>query len=390
MTALWPRKICAVTGSRADYGLLYWILWELNRSAAFELQLAVTGMHLSPEFGLTVRAIEEDGFDIAVRVETLLSGDTPQAIGKSIGLGVIGFSDALARLQPDLLLVLGDRYEIFAAAQAAMIARIPVAHIAGGDLTEGAYDEAMRHSITKMAHLHFASNAASARRLRQLGEDPARVFDVGSTALDMVRRARLMDRSELERDLGFAFQPRNLLVTFHPATLEDERPAAQFTRLLEALDELGDQVGLLFTKSNSDSDGRILAEMIDTFVRERPHAIAFTSLGQIRYLSLMAQVDAVVGNSSSGLFEAPAFATPTVNIGARQQGRPRAASVIDCPVDSRSIRFAIEQAFASGRREVANPYGDGRSAERILSVLVGIEDYRALLIKRFFDVESAA
>jgi UDP-hydrolysing UDP-N-acetyl-D-glucosamine 2-epimerase len=382
------RKICVITGSRADYGLLYWLMKEIQTAPELELQLIVTGMHLSPEFGRTYKVIAEDGFAIDAKVEMLLSSDTPAGIAKSIGLGTIGCADALQRLKPEILVLLGDRYEILAAAQAALVARIPLAHIAGGDVTEGAFDEAIRHSITKMAHLHFVTNEQAARRVRQLGENPAHVFNVGSPGLDNIARLKLLDRGELEKTLNFHFRQKNLLVTFHPVTLEKQSAEAQFNALLVALDSLGEEVGILFTKPNADTDGRIIIQLMDSYVTARPHARAYVSLGQLRYLSLMAQVDAVVGNSSSGLYEAPSFRKPTVNIGDRQKGRLQATSVINCPPTAAEIVKAVRQAMTTDCSGTVNPYGDGNSSVRIRDILENIADPAALLKKHFFDLAA--
>jgi UDP-N-acetylglucosamine 2-epimerase (non-hydrolysing)/GDP/UDP-N,N'-diacetylbacillosamine 2-epimerase (hydrolysing) len=349
-----------------------------------KLQVVATGMHLSPEFGLTYKAIEDDGFPIDEKVEMLVSSDTPVGVAKSIGLGVIGFADALDRLRPDLLVVLGDRYEILAAAQAALVARIPIAHIAGGDTTEGAFDEAIRHSITKMSHLHFVTHEESARRVRQLGENPDHVYTVGSPAIDRIKRIALLGREELERQLGFRFRRKNLLITFHPPTL-DSRPAGdQFKELLEALDGFGEEVGLIFTLPNADPDGRVLIRMIDAFVSGRPNACAHASLGQQRYLSVIAQVDAVVGNSSSGIYEVPSLKKPTVNIGDRQKGRLQATSVINCIPEAAAIRDAIREAFGKNCSAVINPYGNGETSSKILAVLKNIPEPNALLKKHFY------
>ena len=380
------RKICVVTGTRAEYGLLYWLMKEIQSDSDLELQVVVTGMHLSPEFGLTWQVIEADGFKIDARVEMLLSSDTPVGIGKSIGLGVIGFADAFSTLRPDILVLLGDRFEILAAAQAALVACIPIAHLFGGDTTEGAFDEAIRHSITKMSHLHFVSNEGSASRVRQLGENPEHVYAVGSTGIDQIRVLRLLTREELEGDTGFSFRPRNLLVTFHPATLEGDSPTRQFGEVLDALEALGPDVGLVFTYPNADTYGRGLIDQIDRFVARHPRAKAFPSLGQLRYLSMLAQVDAMVGNSSSGLYEAPTLQTPTVNIGDRQKGRLQAESVINCPVEKTAIIEAINAAFALDCSSVVNPYGDGGASARIKKRLKSISLGDGLLQKHFFEL----
>jgi len=379
-----PRRICVVTGTRAEYGLLQPVMALLRDAPDFELQIAATGMHLSPEFGLTYREIEADGFSIDARIEMLLSSDTPTGIAKSIGLGIIGFADALARLRPDVLLVLGDRFEILAAVQAALVARIPVAHISGGDTTEGAFDESIRHSITKMAHLHFVTNQGAARRVRQMGENPAHVWNAGSPGLDAIQNSPLMSREELEHSLDFALRETNFLITFHPATLDAQPATEQFAQLLEALDEFPD-AGLLFTKPNADTQGRALISLLDEWTATRPNARAFTSLGQKRYLSAMAHADAIIGNSSSGLLEAPSFRVPTVNIGDRQRGRLQAESVIDCAPQSAEIVEAIRRALNLDCRNVVNPYGDGDAAPRIVEHLRAIPDFDALLKKRFYE-----
>lgn len=382
------RKICVVTGTRAEYGLLYWLMKEIAAAPDLELQLVATGMHLAPEFGLTYRCIEQDGFRIDAKVEMLLSSDTPVGVAKSLGLGVIGFADALERLAPDLLVLLGDRFEILAAAQAALIAKLPVAHIAGGDSTEGAFDEAIRHSISKMSHLHFVTNEEAAQRVRQLGENPRHVFNFGSPGIDGIKRLELLGREELAALLEFPFLPRNILVTYHPVTLESGSSASSFGELLAALERLGPQVGIIFTKPNADPEGRELIRMLEGFVAEHGNARAYASLGQLKYLSLVRQVDLVAGNSSSGLYEVPSFKKPTVNIGERQKGRPAAASVLNCGTSCDEIYRAIQAAFAKDCSAAVNPYGDGDSAARMVAALRGIADYRALLKKQFFRVEA--
>lgn len=382
------RKICIVTGTRADYGLLRWVIDGIHKSKKLQLQLVATGMHLSPEFGLTVQQIEADGYPIDWRVEMLLSSDTAVGITKSMGMGLIGFADALAQLQPDLLLVLGDRYEIMVAAQAAMIARLPIAHLHGGELTEAAFDDAIRHSITKMAHLHFVAAKEYRQRVIQLGEQPERVFCVGGLGIDNIKRLNLLDQQQLEESLNFKLGERNLLVTFHPVTLENGSCAEQMAELFTALDQFPD-VHMIFTMPNADTDGRVLFQMIETFVHHRPHACAFTSLGQLRYLSCIQHVDGVVGNSSSGLAEVPSFRKPTINIGDRQRGRLKAASVIDCPPKSAAITEAISIAFSPAFQQhlqhpFVNPYGQGGACEAIVSKLEAIE-FTELLKKSFYD-----
>jgi UDP-N-acetylglucosamine 2-epimerase (non-hydrolysing)/GDP/UDP-N,N'-diacetylbacillosamine 2-epimerase (hydrolysing) len=342
-------------------------------------------MHLAPEFGLTWKTIEADGFRIAGRVEMLLSSDSAVGTAKSIGLGVGGFAEIFERLRPDIVLVLGDRFEIFAAAQAACVLLLPLAHLAGGDVTEGAYDEAFRHGITKMAHVHFVTNADSARRVRQLGEDPAHIHEAGSPALDAMRSTRLLNRAELEARIGWRLRSRNLLVTYHPATIEGAANREHMQALLDALESLGPDTGLVFTQPNADTGGRELGAMAERFVAAHGNAVFCPSLGQQLYWSCMKACDAVVGNSSSGLYEAPSLKVPTVDIGERQKGRLRAASVLHCAPQKKAIAETIGQALALDCSQVANPYGDGHSAERIVAVLRGLGDPRRLVKKRFFD-----
>lgn len=383
------RRICVVTGSRAEYGLLYWVLHDLHADPDTELQLIVTGMHLSPEFGMTVREIERDGFPIARRVEMLLSSDTATGTAKSIGLGVIGMSEALADLRPDIVVLLGDRFEILAAAQACLIHGIPVAHVAGGDTTEGAYDEAIRHAVTKMSHLHFVTNDLSARRVRQLGEDPTHIHVVGSPGLDHLHRRPLLGRDDLAQALGRPLAAHNLLVTFHPVTLEPGEGERQCDELLAALAALPPDISIWITMPNADTGGRaIAARMSDWVDRHADRAAAYTSLGQLRYLSLMAQSSAVVGNSSSGLYEAPSLKVPTVDIGDRQRGRLRADSVLHCEAQRDQISAAIQSALRLDCTGVQNPYGDGRTAPRIVQALKTTPLNASLLKKSFHLMET--
>lgn len=383
------RKICVVTGSRAEYGLLRWTMEAIRKAEDLELQVIVTGMHLSPEFGLTFHEIETDGFHIDSKVEMLLSSDSPMGVTKSMGMGLIGFADALDQLRPDLLLVLGDRFEIFSAVAAALIAHIPVAHLHGGERTEGSFDEAIRHSITKMSHLHFVAADEYMRRLLQLGEQPDRVFLVGGLGIDSIKKLRLLDRTDLEDSLGLRFREKNLLITFHPVTLENATAEQQMTELLSALDRLQD-TQLIFTMPNADTGGRILVRMIERYVASRSNARAFTSLGQLRYLSCIRHVDGVIGNSSSGLTEVPSFFKGTVNIGDRQRGRLRAESIIDCIPDRYSILEAIKKlyspAFQSRIPLTRNPYGDGGASEKIVQVLKEIP-LKEILKKTFHDLD---
>lgn len=383
------RKVCIVTGTRAEYGLLRGVMGEVARTPGLTLQSVVTGMHLSPEFGMTVREIEADGVAIDDRVELLLSSDTAVGVGKAMGLGLIGFSDTFARLRPDIVVLLGDRFEIFAAAAAALVAGLPIAHIHGGETTEGAFDEAIRHSITKMSHLHFVAAEPYRDRVIQLGEDPDRVFLVGGLGVDAIKRLTLMDRASLEESLGFAFLPRNLLITFHPVTLDDGDADAEIQALFDALDAMGPDVGLIFTLPNADTGGRALGRLIERYADARPNAVAYPSLGQLRYLSCMTVVDAIVGNSSSALAEAPSFGIPSVNIGDRQAGRLKAASVIDCAPQRDAIQAALTRALSPSLRAdlaaVVNPYGDGGATEAIVRVLQE-HPLEGVLKKRFRDL----
>ena len=380
------RKVCVVTGSRADYDLLNPIMKKVRQEPSFQLQVIATGMHLARKFGETYKTIVKDGFPIDAKVNMKLTSDTPAGVTTSLGLGIEGFADALDRLRPDLVLVLGDRYEILAAAQAAMIAKIPVAHIAGGDTTEGAFDEAIRHSITKMSHIHFVTNETAKRRVRQLGEDPAHIHNFGSPGIDAIKHTKLLDRASLERKLGFTFRTRNILVTFHPATLDDQPAGAQFQELLKAFDTMREDVGIIFTLPNADPEGSAISALIKKYTAARPWTMAFASLGQVNYLSCIAQVDAVVGNSSSGLYEVPSFKKPTVNIGDRQKGRLMASSVINCRPKAADIGRALRKAFTKDCSDAVNPYGKGDSAQRIVAKLITIPDYKKLLKKRFFDL----
>lgn len=366
-------KICVVTGTRAEYGLFMPLMKAIQESDLYELQLLVTGMHLSPEFGLTYQQIETDGFSINEKVEILLSADTDTAIVKSTGLGLIGFADAFDRLSPDWVLLLGDRFETFAAATCAYLKKIPIIHIHGGETTAGATDEALRHAITKMSSLHFTTTEDYRKRVLQLGEPDEQVFNVGAIGIDNVFELPLFNKEDLEKSLDFSLNGDVFLVTYHPVTLEQSGTEQQFQSLLDALDEWPSAL-LVFTMPNADANGRVIIDMIRNYVQQhKGRAAAFTSLGQLRYLSLMRHASVVVGNSSSGIIEAPSFGIPTVNIGDRQKGRVAAASVIHCEPEKNSIRQALKKAFdfqfRAFSKTVKNPYGKGNTTERIMEVL---------------------
>ncbi len=383
------RKICLITGTRAEYGLLKPLIDEIRNDSNLILQFIVIGMHLSPEFGLTYEQIEEDGIKIDKKIEMLLSSDTPVGITKSMGLAQIGFADAYAELNPDLIVVLGDRFEILSAASAALIAQIPIAHLHGGESTEGAFDDSIRHSITKMSHLHFTSTEEYKRRVIQLGEEPSRVFNVGAIGLDNIRKLRLLSKRELEAQIGICFDRHNILVTFHPVTLDDNTSRDQFSELLSALDELNETL-IIFTKANSDTFGRIINKMIDGYVeKNKQKAVSLVSLGQLRYLSTMQYVDAIVGNSSSGIIEAPSFKVGTINIGDRQKGRIRAESVIDCKAEKidilKAFKILYSQQFQELIRKNINYYGDGNTAKKIIKIIKDNID-KINIKKRFHNI----
>ena len=385
------RKICVVTGTRADYGLLRWVMQGIVDAEGLELQVVATGMHLSPEFGLTYRDIEGDGFRIDRKVDMLLSSDSAAGATKSMGLGLIGLADALEGLKPDLVLLLGDRFEMLSAAAAALLARIPIAHLHGGESTEGSVDEAIRHSVTKMAHLHFVAAEAYRQRVIQLGEDPGRVFLVGGLGIDNIQKLQLLERPALEQALGFELGRKSLIVTFHPATLDAQAVDAQMAGLLDALSGM-DDTQLVFTLPNADAGSRALIDRVRQFVANRSNARAYTSLGQLRYLSCLRHVDGVVGNSSSGLIEAPSFGKGTVNIGDRQSGRLKADSVIDCDADSASIAAALRRlyspVFQESLKTVRNPYGVGGASEKIVRILQDCP-LGSTLKKTFYDLAPA-
>ncbi|HEQ71108.1 MAG TPA: UDP-N-acetylglucosamine 2-epimerase (hydrolyzing) [Spirochaetia bacterium] len=385
------HDICFVTGSRAEYGLLKPLMDLFLADPAYRFSLIVTGSHLSPHHGLTYREIENDGIPVAYKVETQLASDSACGVSKAVALGIMGFAEIFFRKRPDLLIVLGDRTEIFAAVAAAHLAAVPVAHLHGGEVTAGAYDDALRHSITKMSRLHFASTEEYRRRVIQLGEQPESVFAVGALGVDNVLHTSLMEKDTLAQSLRIAFRKNNLLVTYHPVTLQPDASLAHFKNLLAVLAEAaaGEDTLLIFTRPNADAYGAPLNELLDGFLAEHPNrAAAFDSLGRVRYLSLMKYSDAVVGNSSSGIIEAPSMKVPTINIGDRQRGRVRDESVIDCDGSVPALRAALGRALSAEFRDrlssLRSVYGDGRSAERIKRIiesrLPGLT-----LMKTFYD-----
>lgn len=386
------KRIGIMTGTRAEYGLLKSLMQGINKDNDLELYLIVSGMHLSPEFGMTYKEIEEDGFQINAKVEMLLSSDSPAGISKSIGLGVIGFADEFQRADLDMLILLGDRYEALSAAICALVMRIPIAHLHGGELTEGAIDEGIRHSITKMSYLHFTSTEQYRNRVIQLGENPERVFYVGALGVENIKKINLMTKEELERSIHFEIDENTVIVTYHPVTLENNTVEEQFLNLLEVLDR-NPKIRMIFTKANADTNGRIVNELIDKYAAQNSErACAFVSLGQKRYLSALKYCRIVIGNSSSGIIEAPSFGKPIINIGDRQKGRICADSVINCGYTQQEIQQAMETAltkeFENKASNCRNPYEKENTAANIISV---IKDYllndKIKLKKGFYDIK---
>ncbi len=386
------RKICVFTGTRADYGLLRPLMTAIRNDPAMSLQVLVTGMHLSPEFGLTYKEIERDGFSINEKVEILLSSGSSAGISKAVGLGLISFCDSLKRLKPDLLIILGDRFEAFSIATAAMLSGvIPIAHLHGGEATFGVIDEPIRHSITKMSHLHFTSTEKYRQRVIQLGEKPERVFNVGALGVENIKTIDLLTKKQLAKVIGFSPDQDFALVTFHPVTLEQNSAEKQFTALLSALAEFP-EMKIIFTKANADTDSRIINQLIDRYIDKEPERCrAFSSMGQLNYLSAMRYCRAVVGNSSSGIIEAPSLHIPTINIGNRQQGRLHSDSVIDCVPDTKAITMAIRTAltgaFQATLRQSSNPYEKADTVKNIVRIIkqTNIDD---IIRKEFYDLSA--
>lgn len=382
------RKICVVSSSRADYGLLKWLMLGIKEDSELSLQTVVAGMHLSATFGMTYKEIEADGFHIDRKVDCLSNLDSDIGMAHAISKGIISFTETFKELKPDIVVLLGDRFEIFSAALAAHISNIPLAHIHGGEVTVGAIDEAFRHSITKMSQLHFVAAEDYRKRVIQLGEMPDRVFNVGGLGVENISKTQLISRNELEKTLNVKFLSKSLLITFHPTTLESTSPNDQFSEVLKSLSKLQDTT-LIFTMPNADPGSQSLMKMVNDFVEQSPNAFAFTSLGYVQYLSCVAIVDGVVGNSSSGLLEVPSFKKGTINIGIRQQGRLHAASVLNCNPNEAEISSCLEMLYSpkfnDQLKESKNPYGDGESSRKIIQTLKSIE-LEEILLKTFNDL----
>lgn len=384
------RHIAVFTGSRSDYGLLYWLLKDIEASSRLELALIVGGMHLAPRFGSTWKQVELDGFRIAARVDMQLATDEPGSTARSVGLGIMGVAGALESLKPDILVVLGDRYETFAAAQAAFLMRIPIAHIHGGEITRGAYDDGIRHAITKLSQLHFVAAETYRQRVIQMGEDPGTVHNVGALGLEHLGRTPLLQRAELEAKLGIAPGGPLLAATYHPVTLCPEETTSGLEAMLTAISELSETRCLLTYPNADDGNDAIIAGLAGFAARHADRVRLVQSLGSVLYLSLLKHADAVIGNSSSGIIEAPAFGTPTVDIGSRQQGRLRANSVIHCECDKAAVtgalRLALSHDFALRAKSVVSPYGGGQASMHIVRLLEAAEPNP---LKHFHDLPAS-
>lgn len=383
-------KICFFTGTRAEYGLLKPLMQKVKDEDEFQIQIIVSGMHMSPEFGLTYKEIERDGFTINEKVEILLSSDSDIGVSKAMGLGLISFSDSLKRLNPDILIVLGDRFEALSVAISAYVMKVPIVHLYGGEITEGALDEGFRHSITKMSYLHFTSTEEYRKRVIQLGENPERVFKVGAIGLDNIKNLKLLNLQTLEKELNLNFGEKNILFTYHPVTLDTEKLSEELDQIFGALEELIFQrYKLIITKSNADQGGRFINKYIDNFSSKyKEKVFTYTNLGTLKYLSVMKYVDLVMGNSSSGIIETASFKIPTVNIGDRQKGRVRGNSVIDVKPQKREILNAVKKAEKMDKNKIFNPYDQGGATERIYGT---IKEYllnnKINLKKEFFDID---
>lgn len=386
------KKICIVTGTRAEYGLLYPLIKKMIKDDFFDVKIVATGSHLSPMFGNTIRQIEEDGFRVHKKIDIILSSDTPSSVSKSMGLAMISLGEYFEEVCPDMIIVLGDRYEILAVVSTAVVANIPVAHLHGGEITQGAYDELFRHAITKMSTLHFTSCETYRKRVIQMGEQPCNVFNVGAIGIDNIKELQLMDKKELEQSIGFKLGNNYGLVTFHPVTMEKADMIKQFEVLLEALDEISD-MKFIITKANADDGGKQINQMIDEYARSNVKKVmAVTSLGQLRYLSAMQYCSCIIGNSSSGILEAPTFKVPTVNIGNRQKGRIMAKSIINVEPTKEDIIDAIRQSlqdeFRESIRHIKSPYGNGNASEKIVEHIKNyFQSDKISLVKPFYDMK---
>jgi len=383
------RNIAVVTGTRAEYGLLFWLLKAIQEDPELDLKLFATGMHLSTEFGKTVDLIRKDGFQISGEIQMDLDGDRSQDISHSFSKGLSGLTEQLEDCQPDITVLLGDRYEAFAAAIACMMVRVPIAHIHGGELTEGLIDDAIRHSITKMSHFHFVAADAYRKRVIQLGEQPDSVFNVGAIGRDQISKLSLLGRSDLEKEIGFKYGKVNFLITYHPVTLDKSGPKNSCEELLAALDQYP-EAHIIFTRPNSEIGQREIVKLIDNYAEKNKNRVkVFTSLGQLKYLSAMKNSDIVIGNSSSGLIEAPALCKPTVNIGPRQRGRLEASSVITCEENRKSISASIKKAlsveFQKELEKISDPYGSGEVSNKIKDKLKNL-NLDQILMKKFYDL----
>jgi UDP-hydrolysing UDP-N-acetyl-D-glucosamine 2-epimerase len=377
------KKVCIFTGNRAEYGLLYWLIRDLNASRQFELQLLVSGSHLSPEFGNTASFIDMNDITAVEHVEMLVSSNSSVGTAKSVGLGIVGYADALRRLAPDILVVLGDRFEALAVAQTALFLRVPVAHIHGGEVTEGAYDDQIRHAISKLSLLHFTSNEVHRKRVVQLGEDPTRVFNVGAIGLDHLERSSLMTVSEISSSLSFDFSIPYVLLTYHAATLSDEDPEKTLESIIFALKQYP-EFRVVLTYPNADDGGTSIIDCIERHVEANPdRMISSPSLGHKRYLSVLKNARLVIGNSSSGIIEAPALGVATVNVGHRQRGRISANSVYNCDPDVGEIAIAIRRALDHDASQTINPYGQGGVSRKIMHHL---REANLALGKKFYDL----
>lgn len=377
------RNVAVFTGTRADYGLLYWLLHDIEADSELHLQLFVSGSHLSPEFGSTYRYIENDGFRIDEKVEILLSSDSSVGVVKSMGLGMIGFADVLNKHKPDICIVLGDRFETLAFAQAAMLMNIPIAHLHGGEITEGAYDDSIRHALSKLSYLHFTATEIYRKRVIQLGESPERVFNIGALGIEHLYRTELMSLEDIEQSLNFKLDSPFVILTYHPVTLLDEDPVSSFNSILAALEHF-QTVKVIITYPNADEGGRKIIPLIESYAKNNPNRVkSIQSLGQRRYLSTLRFAKIILGNSSSGIIEAPSFNVPTINIGVRQQGRLAAKSVIDCLPDTQQIISTIEQILDPSKDfDFFNPYDGGSCSKKILDTIKSC----VIDVKKFYDL----